>query len=73
EQLAVFTLTNLHEELAANRRFQPSILHIGRLSVTVLVMKTSGSDLKGYVSELARIFGAVTGLSLTGTMSRQSA
>ncbi|AZV48673.1 AraC family transcriptional regulator [Bacillus halotolerans] len=73
EQLAVFTLTNLHEELAANRRFQPSILDIGRLSVTVLVMKTSGSDLRGYVSELARIFGAVTGLSLTGTMSRQSA
>ncbi|MGY2643341.1 AraC family transcriptional regulator [Bacillus inaquosorum] len=72
EQLAVFTLTNLAEELAAKRCFHPSILDIGRLSVTVLVMKTNSSDLKEYVTELACQFGDVTGLSLTGTMSRKA-
>ncbi|MCI3987882.1 AraC family transcriptional regulator, partial [Bacillus vallismortis] len=41
EQLAVFTLTNLAEELATKRCFQTSILDIGRLSVTLLVMKTN--------------------------------
>lgn len=35
-------------------------------------MKTNSSDLKEYVTELACQFGDVTGLSLTGTMSRKA-
>lgn len=72
EQLAVFTLTNLAEELAAKRVFQLSILDIGRLSITVLVMKTNSSDLKAYITELARQFGNVTGLCLTSTLSSET-
>ncbi|MDP4137622.1 MAG: transcriptional regulator YesS, partial [Bacillota bacterium] len=72
EQLAVFTLTNLAEELADKRVFQLSILDIGRLSVTVLVMKTNSSDLKAYITELARQFGDVTGLCLTSTLSSKT-
>ncbi|MFT4401897.1 AraC family transcriptional regulator [Bacillus sp. SW14] len=72
EQLAVFTLTNLAEELAAKRCFQPSILDVGRLSVTVLVMKTNRADLRAYVTELAHQFDDLTGLHLTGTMSRKT-
>ncbi|MEG7380887.1 helix-turn-helix domain-containing protein [Bacillus subtilis] len=72
EQLAVFTLTNLAEELAEKHCFQPSILDIGRLSVTVLVMKTNRADLRAYVTELAHQFDDLTGLHLTGTMSRKT-
>lgn len=72
EQLAVFTLTNIAEELAAKRVFQLSILDIGRLSVTMLVMTTNSSDLKVYITELARQFGDVTGLSLTATLSSKT-
>ncbi|MCI4138520.1 AraC family transcriptional regulator [Bacillus vallismortis] len=72
EQLAVFTLTNLAEELAAKHCFQPSILDVGQLSVTVLVMKTNRGDLKAYVTDLAHQFCDVTGLHLTGTMSRKT-
>ncbi|MEG7335861.1 helix-turn-helix domain-containing protein [Bacillus sp. 0102A] len=72
EQLAVFTLTNLAEELAEKHCFQPSILDIGRLSVTVLVMKTNRDDLRAYVTELAHQFDDLTGLHLTGTMSRKT-
>ncbi|CAI6236533.1 AraC family transcriptional regulator [Bacillus subtilis] len=72
EQLAVFTLTNIAEELADKRVFQLSILDIGRLSVTVLVMKTNSSDLKAYITELARQFGDVTGLCLTSTLSSKT-
>lgn len=72
EQLAVFTLTNIAEELAAKRVFQLSILDIGRLSVTVLVVTTNSSDLKMYITELARQFGDVTGLCLTSTLSSRT-
>ncbi|OIR60828.1 AraC family transcriptional regulator [Bacillus sp. FMQ74] len=72
EQLAVFTLTNIAEELAAKRVFQLFILDIGRLSVTMLVMTTNSSDLKVYITELARQFGDVTGLSLTATLSSKT-
>ncbi|MFB2351538.1 AraC family transcriptional regulator, partial [Priestia megaterium] len=63
---------NIAEELAAKRVFQLSILDIGRLSVTVLVVTTNSSDLKMYITELARQFGDVTGLCLTSTLSSRT-
>ncbi|MHA7767360.1 AraC family transcriptional regulator [Bacillus atrophaeus] len=76
EHLAAFMLANITEELAASRFPHFSLIDIGRLSLTVLLVREHGSsvrdDIRPFAGDLTKAINRAAGLKVTGTISRKA-